>query len=116
MYASSGYQLSISGRSDEAIVHLESALRLSPGFGPAHRILGCVLQEQGRDEEALAHFETALRDDPDAYVVNYYLGIALLRNGRVEEGVAHLKKAAEGARRSRDSTLLVQVRSILESD
>lgn len=116
MYACAGYQLSISGRPDEAITDLESALSISPGYGPAHRILGCILQEHGREEEALDHFEIALRDDPDAYVVHYYMGVALLNHGRVEEGVEHLRKAAEGARRKRDKMLLVQVRNILGND
>lgn len=116
MYTCTGYQLSISGNPDEAITDLEYALGISPAYGPAHRILGCVLQEQGREEEALEHFEIALRDDPDAYVVHYYMGVALLNHGMVEEGVEHLKKAAEGARRTRDKMLLVQVRNILGSD
>ena len=116
MYTSAGYQLSISGRTEEAVLNLESALSISPEFLPAHRILGCVLQEEGKEEEALAHFETVLRDDPDAYVVHYYMGVALLNHGRVEEGVAHLRKAADGARRSRDQMLLVQVKNILGND
>ena len=116
MYTSAGYQLSISGRTEEAVMNLESALSISPEFLPAHRILGCILQEEGKEEEALAHFETVLRDDPDAYVVHYYMGVALLNHGRVEEGVAHLRKAADGARRSRDQMLLVQVKNILGND
>jgi hypothetical protein len=113
MYSCAGYQLSLAGRNDDAIEKLESALTISPGFKPAHRILGCVLHEQGRNEEALYHFEEVLRDDPDAYVVHYYMGVALLNHGKLEEGAEHLRKAAEGARRSRDSMVIAQVRKIL---
>jgi len=113
MYSCAGYQLSLEGRQDEAIENLEAALSVSPGYMPAHRILGCVLHEQGKNAEALLHFEEVLRDDPDAYVVHYYMGVALLNHGMVEEGAEHLRKAAEGARRSRDSMLIAQVRNIL---
>jgi len=95
LHACVGYQLSRTGRSDEAVFELQKALAFSPGFPAAHRILGCLLQEQGRNEEALVHLDNALDTAPDPHVIHYYIGVALLNSGRRDEGLEHLEKAAE---------------------
>ena len=108
-----GYQLSLSGRDEEAERELQTALEIDPMFPAANRLIGCVLQEQGREEEALDYFERALELEPDSYTVHYYLGIALLDHGRLEEGLEHLRRAAEGAQANRDAPVYEQVQRVL---
>lgn len=60
-----GNALDTQGRTREAIVHYEAALRLEPGNAAAHFNLAvALLRLPGRGDEARAHLETALRLDP----------------------------------------------------
>jgi 4-amino-4-deoxy-L-arabinose transferase-like glycosyltransferase len=115
LHASVGYQLSVRGKRDEAVLELREALELSPGYAQANRILGCLLQERGDNEEALEHFEKAMPEAPDPWTIHYYMGVALLNLGRRDEGLWHLNRAAEGARRARDAALYRQVESVLRA-
>ncbi len=49
--------LNFIGRSDEAILHVERALRTSPGFGYAHFVCAYACLLLGRFEEALRHLD-----------------------------------------------------------
>ena len=53
------------GRVDEAIPHLQEALRLDPSHAEAHSNLGVALARRGRVVEAIDHYREALRLDPE---------------------------------------------------
>ena len=52
------------------------ALRLSPGYAPAHQWYAFLLVAEGRNEEALRHLERAGELDPLSPIVHTYLGLA----------------------------------------
>jgi tetratricopeptide (TPR) repeat protein len=58
------------GKTDEAILHYEKALEISPTFYPAHNNLGSIYMERQKYGEAQAQFEAALKanqNDVEAY-------------------------------------------------
>jgi Flp pilus assembly protein TadD len=59
-----GVALARTGRLDEAVHHLSTALALRPDFAPAHYNLGAAMLERGDRERAGHHFSEALRLDP----------------------------------------------------
>ncbi len=85
--------LANSGRTPEAIPHLEQALRLRPGFPEAENNLGDDLRQLGRPQEALPHLERALRLQPTFAEAHNNLGAALMMTGRSVEGIAEFNEA-----------------------
>ena len=90
-----GFWLMESGRPDEALVHIENALRLEPGFPDAHLNRGKLLTGKGRPQEALESFDRVLRVSPDSGRALYGKGIALAQLGRFDEAVTPLLEARE---------------------
>jgi tetratricopeptide (TPR) repeat protein len=91
-----GFKLStIPGRTDEAIVQYQEALRLNPDYAMAHNNLGAALMNgSGRTDEAAAQFEEALRIEPDYPEAHYNLGVALLGMPlRQNEAIAQFREA-----------------------
>ena len=88
-----GANLNAQGRSDEARVHFEEALRLNPDYPEAHCNLGLLLLGQGRSDEARAHLEEALRFDPNLPVAHNNLGAVLKAQGRSGEARAQFEEA-----------------------
>jgi tetratricopeptide (TPR) repeat protein len=88
-----GHVLLEQGRVDEAIVHFEAALRLSPVHIKAHNNLGNALLEKNRASEAIAHYRTALQLKPDYAEAHNNLGIALAQSGNVDEAIDHFENA-----------------------
>lgn len=74
-----GFVLAGQGRRQEAIMHLERAVRLAPQFSRAHYNLGRALAEEGRTAEALAAFREAARLRPEYAEAHFSLGMMLLR-------------------------------------
>jgi tetratricopeptide (TPR) repeat protein len=87
-----GGSLLADGHVDEAIEHLEIALKLSPDFPDAHANLGSALGIKQRYEEAIAHFRAALRTQ-DTPIVHYNLGTALVRSGHGDEAIHEFETA-----------------------
>jgi len=81
------------GRSDEAIVHYQEAIRLQPNYAEAYHNRGNVLFSQGRIDEAIADWEKALQIQPNDAEAHSGLGNALLRKGRVREAIGHYEQA-----------------------
>ena len=48
------------GRTDDAVTHLQTALRLEPEHAPAHYNLGYALSVLGRRAEAIAAYQRAI--------------------------------------------------------
>ncbi|MGD0923188.1 MAG: tetratricopeptide repeat protein, partial [Terriglobia bacterium] len=60
-----GIALSQQGRFDEAIVHLQKAVEITPGIVQSYQNLGNALYLQGKIPEALARWREGLRVDPN---------------------------------------------------
>ena len=82
-----------SDRVEEAIPHLEAAIRLKPDYAPAYNNLGNYLQRLGRTAEAVPQLERAVRLQPDYAVAHRNLGLALLTLGRTAEAITHYEQA-----------------------
>jgi Flp pilus assembly protein TadD len=87
-----GGALLMGGSTDEAIGHLEEAVRLDPDHAQAHSNLGVALARRNRLDEAIEHHRTALRLDPAQTQAYSNLGNALLQQGRVREAIAEFEK------------------------
>jgi Flp pilus assembly protein TadD len=88
-----GTALSEAGQPQEAAEHFGEALRLNPGYAPAHYNLGVALTQTGHLQEAMEHFREALRLNPDYAPAHYNLGHALLQTGQPQEAIEHFQEA-----------------------
>ena len=77
------------GRSDDAMVHYQEAIRLQPNYADAYYNRGNVLFAKGRIDEAIADWEKALQMQPNDADVHTSLGNALLQKGSLREAIAH---------------------------
>ena len=84
------------GKIDEAILHLDKALRIEPNDAIAHGALGAILlRAPGQQKEAMAHLQRSLELYPNQPAVHSSLGVALLEAGNASESLVHLQKAIE---------------------
>ena len=88
-----GRVLDQEGRTEEAIRHFRTALRIAPGSANAHNDLGVALQAQGHLQEALAHYRRALAIEPDLVTAHNNIGLMLHAQGRAEEAIEHFRQA-----------------------
>ena len=72
------------GRFEEAIPHLETALRLKPHYVDAHNNLGLALWRLGRDQPAIEQFTAVLNQRPDVKAY-YNLGVVLFNQGKLDQ-------------------------------
>jgi len=87
--------LSDTGKPDEAVSHLEQAIKANPEFAPAYVNLGMIRLQQGRPDQAIDYYEHALRIDPKLGPAHNDLGFVLLQQGRTSEAVSHFQRAIE---------------------
>jgi Flp pilus assembly protein TadD len=59
-----GAALAALGRTQEALPHLQEAIRLKPDLEAAHATLGTALANLGRFDEAIAQLSEAVRLNP----------------------------------------------------
>lgn len=76
------------GRHEAALDCCRAAVRLAPGFAPAHNDLGNALRAAGRADEAFAEYREAVALDPGLAEAQFNLGAALQRAGRAGEALA----------------------------
>jgi tetratricopeptide (TPR) repeat protein len=82
------------GRGQEAIAHLEAALRLKPDLAEPHNNLGLIFSDdRDRLPEAIAEFQIALRVKPNWAEAHNNLGSALADAGRREEAILQYREA-----------------------
>jgi tetratricopeptide (TPR) repeat protein len=84
------------GKINDALFHLEKALRIEPDDAIAHGALGAILlrvPEQQKD--AIAHLKRSLELYPDQPAVHSTLGVALLETKDASESFKHLQRAIE---------------------
>jgi tetratricopeptide (TPR) repeat protein len=86
-----GGALLVRGEVDEALEHLQEAVRLDPNHAQAHSNLGVALARRGRSAEAIDHYREALRLDPRQVQAYSNLGNALLQQGQVREAIAQFE-------------------------
>jgi Flp pilus assembly protein TadD len=85
--------LGMRGENGEAARQLAEAVRIRPGFAPAHAGLARLLAKQGRTEEALAQLHTAAALQPGDANTHYLIGALLGSAGRAYEAVGELSEA-----------------------
>ncbi len=78
-------ELTVAGRTDEAVAHFRESLRLQPDRNEARTNLANELLRAGRGAEAIAGYELALRARPDDVLTLGNLGVALMQGGRLAE-------------------------------
>ncbi|MHC4625094.1 MAG: tetratricopeptide repeat protein, partial [Planctomycetota bacterium] len=83
------------GKLDEAVVHLEKALRISPGFALYCNNLGRVLLKQGKADKAITCFNQVLHTKKDLPDVHYFLGLAKVKQGRHNDAITHFSEALQ---------------------
>lgn len=66
------------------------ALRLDPGYAPAHIQLGLSFYRAGEYDRAAEHLETALRRNRDAGDAHYYLALVRRAQNRIGEAIDQL--------------------------
>ena len=94
-HAGLGMALRSQGYLDEAVRHLEAALRIQPSYAEAHVNLGETLLALDRPEEALTHLQEAVRLKPDGYEARLNLATALNRTGDHEAAATQASAARD---------------------
>jgi tetratricopeptide (TPR) repeat protein len=79
---------------DERLRHLNNAVALNPGFGPAWMALGGEDYAGQQYEEAATAFAKVGRSDPDALEAGFYRGLSLLFSGSYPQAEAAFKSVA----------------------
>lgn len=83
------------GELDEALHHLQAAVRIQPGYAGAQANLGLALTELQRHDEARAAFSLSLQLKPDLAPAHYYLGINLAGDQQADAARTHLLRGVE---------------------
>jgi predicted O-linked N-acetylglucosamine transferase (SPINDLY family) len=82
------------GDHEQAVRHIDAALKINPRLAPAHNNRGNALGELHRIVEALASYDDAIAIEP-AYVEAWVnRGVTLAQLGRFEEALASYDRAA----------------------
>jgi tetratricopeptide (TPR) repeat protein len=87
-----GGALLVRGEIDEAMEHLQEAVRIDPNHAGAHSNLGVALARRGRSTEAIDHYREALRLDPRQTQAYSNLGNALLQQGQIREAIVQFEE------------------------
>jgi tetratricopeptide (TPR) repeat protein len=74
-------------RFDEAVEHIQRALKVAPEDAQAQANLGVALKEVGRPEDAVKHLEESLRLDPNRPRILNNLGSIYFLLGRHDEAI-----------------------------
>jgi len=88
-----GVALGQKGEFDEAIIQLQEAIRLKPGFAEAHENLGMALAGKNQIDAAISQFQVAIRLKPDYLEAHNNLGVALCSRGRFDEAINEFQEA-----------------------
>ncbi|CAH1646588.1 unnamed protein product [Spodoptera littoralis] len=99
-YGNLGSVLTTQGRTAEAEVAFERALKYRPNMADVHYNLGILLQNQKRYSDAIKSFERAIYFRPSMALAYVNLGTSLMADGRLAEAASALRAGsrAEGVR------------------
>ncbi len=78
---------------DQAIEHLQAAIKIDPTYPHAHDRLGVILYRRGQNEPALQHFREAARLAPRDVAIQTRLVILLIDLGKLDEADSQLRRA-----------------------
>ncbi|WP_395737191.1 tetratricopeptide repeat protein [Prosthecobacter sp.] len=92
-HANLGNALIEAGRTEEAIVSYERALKVNAFHLRARMNLGLTLMRVGKFEEAEAHLRRAVQDGSQEAEAFSGLALILLRKGVLDEAITYLQKA-----------------------
>ncbi|MDA1091410.1 MAG: tetratricopeptide repeat protein [Proteobacteria bacterium] len=81
------------GRADDAVDHLEAAVKAAPKAADLFGLLGGALKKAGRPKDAAKAFEQAITLDPGQAETHYNLGNALRDLGRDDNAVVSYRRA-----------------------
>lgn len=84
-----------SGKTEQALEALHSALRASPADSAIHNMLGAIYNRSGKYPEALRHAQEAARLKPDEPRYRYNRGIVLAEHGRFDEALGDFDYAID---------------------
>jgi len=90
-----GEALLAQGNREDALVHLNEALRIEPNYVIARNVRGDLFYEQGKFREAAAELNAALALRPGFDLAHNNLGKALLALGRRGEAEAQFRAAVK---------------------
>jgi tetratricopeptide (TPR) repeat protein len=85
--------LSLEGKLDEALVHVQQALRINPGTARPHNLCASILEQQGRLADALIHYQIASHLSPTWALAHLGAGRVLAALGRREQAIPSLRQA-----------------------
>ena len=90
-----GIALCEKGKIDEAIPHIQKALKINPNISELHNNLGFALFKKGEVAAAITHLKKAITLNPNdgRLYINY--GLTLLQNGQMKEAITEFKKGLE---------------------
>jgi len=88
-----GAELLKQGRLDEAIVELEQAVQLDPGYAAACFNLAYAYERRDRIDDAIAQYKKALELEPGNVFGYNNLGVLLDKKGLYDEAIAVFEKA-----------------------
>lgn len=88
------FLMDVPGRSNDAIQHLQAAIRIRPSSVKAHTDLGTALSKiPGREQDAIREYSAALELAPGLAVTHNNLGNTLSRMNRREEAITEYRAA-----------------------
>jgi thioredoxin-like negative regulator of GroEL len=88
-----GQDLFAVGRRQEAMEHLQEALKLNPKSAKAHYCLGAIYYRANDLNAAKSEYEAAVKADPDFYLAQAELGLWHLQQGDLERAKEHLTRS-----------------------
>ena len=109
-------RLAAAGRVDDAVAHLEDAIRLDPELASAHYNLGTALVKRGETAAAVSQYRRTLVLDPNHARAHNNLGGLLQSTGHPEEAARHYRRTVqldpnhEGAHYNLGNILLAESR------
>jgi tetratricopeptide (TPR) repeat protein len=80
------------GKPEQAIAHLETAVRLRPNHAASHNHLGVVLAQQGKMDQAIACFQEAIRLEQLWAEAHTNLGHALREKGGIPKNAISFRQ------------------------
>ena len=86
-----GLALFAERKTEEAISHYKTAIKLKPDYANAYNNLGVALFAERKTEEGISHYKTAIGLKPVFAQAHNNLGLALFAERKTEEAISHYK-------------------------
>ena len=87
-----GLALAASGRTEEAISHYQTAIKINPSHYSAYCNLGAALAASGKTEEAILNYQTAIKINPNYDNAYYNLALVLKDQGQIEQAEKYFRE------------------------